>query len=106
MNLKLALMIVYFLVMNSKRCSDRSLLIFVILLNLRLEEDESEESDGELELHPLLTASLRRPIVPTAKRTPPVTKSEQPLPPGWTVVTTGLFLVNSVKENLGVSVKC
>lgn len=52
------------------------------------EDDDSEDSDGDLELHPLLTASLRTPIVSTKKQNPTIPYSEQPLPPGWTVVTT------------------
>ncbi len=52
-------------------------------------EEESDDSDGEIELHPLLTASLRNPITSNKKSdVPPL--EPPPLPPGWTAVNPGI----------------
>ncbi|CAB4042809.1 splicing factor, suppressor of white-apricot homolog, partial [Paramuricea clavata] len=52
---------------------------------------EESDSDEEMELHPLLTASLRAPITSKKKDVAPL--EPPPLPPGWTAVnpddTTG-----------------
>ena len=50
-------------------------------------EEEESDSDEEMELHPLLTASLRTPITSKKKDIPPL--DPPPLPPGWTAVNPG-----------------
>ena len=57
-------------------------------------EEEESDSDEEMELHPLLTASLRTPITSKKKDIPPL--GPPPLPPGWTAVNPGNIIVNSV----------
>jgi hypothetical protein len=50
-------------------------------------EEEESDSDEEMELHPLLTASLRTPITSKKKDIPSL--EPPPLPPGWTAVNPG-----------------
>lgn len=58
-----------------------------------VEEEESDESDGELELHPLLTASLRNPI----KKAHALPVEPPPLPPGWTAVNPGTLKIVAIR---------